>query len=95
MTFTHACPRHTRGWIMLVTCASVLIPGVAVAFTQPLQNKISESLEGTPAPLQVKLFGPDIQVLAQTATHQFLSRSTSRPGQAQNEPVGKCSMAPG
>jgi cobalt-zinc-cadmium resistance protein CzcA len=41
------------------------IPGVAVAFTQPLQNKINESMEGTPAPLQVKLFGPDIQVLAE------------------------------
>ncbi len=40
------------------------IPGVAVAFTQPLQLKIDESLEGTPAPLQVKLFGPDISVLA-------------------------------
>jgi len=39
------------------------IPGVAVAFTQPLQNKISESLEGTPAPLQVKVFGPDISML--------------------------------
>jgi len=41
------------------------IPGVAVAFTQPLQNKINESMEGTPAPLQVKLFGPDIRVLAE------------------------------
>jgi cobalt-zinc-cadmium resistance protein CzcA len=41
------------------------IPGVAVAFTQPLQNKIDESMEGTPAPLQVKLFGPDIQVLSE------------------------------
>ncbi|MHB9131459.1 MAG: efflux RND transporter permease subunit [Armatimonadota bacterium] len=41
------------------------IPGVAVAFTQPLQLKIDESMEGTPAPLQVKLFGPDIQVLAE------------------------------
>ena len=41
------------------------IPGVAVAFTQPLQNKIDESMEGTPAPLQVKIFGPDIRVLAQ------------------------------
>lgn len=41
------------------------IPGVAVAFTQPLQNKIDESMEGTPAPLQVKLFGPDITVLAE------------------------------
>lgn len=42
------------------------IPGVAVAFTQPLQNKIDESMEGTPAPLQVKLFGPDIRVLTET-----------------------------
>jgi cobalt-zinc-cadmium resistance protein CzcA len=41
------------------------VPGVAVAFTQPLQLKIDESLEGTPAPLQVKLFGPDISVLAE------------------------------
>jgi len=40
------------------------IPGVAAAFTQPLQLKIDESLEGTPAPLQVKLFGPDMEVLA-------------------------------
>lgn len=39
------------------------IPGVAVAFTQPLQNKIDESLEGTPAALQVKLFGPEVGVL--------------------------------
>jgi cobalt-zinc-cadmium resistance protein CzcA len=39
------------------------IPGVAVSFTQPLQNKIDESMEGTPAPLQVKLFGPDVQLL--------------------------------
>lgn len=44
------------------------IPGVAVSFTQPLQNKIDESMEGTPAPLQVKLFGPDIQTLAQIGT---------------------------
>ena len=43
------------------------IPGAAIAFTQPLQNKIDESMEGTPAPLQVKLFGPDIQVLAEKA----------------------------
>lgn len=41
------------------------IPGVAVAFTQPFQLKIDESLEGTPAPLQVKLFGPDIGVLSE------------------------------
>ncbi|MCX6359709.1 MAG: efflux RND transporter permease subunit [Armatimonadetes bacterium] len=42
------------------------IPGVAVSFSQPLQNKINESMEGTPAPLQVKLFGPDIRVLVES-----------------------------
>ncbi len=41
------------------------IPGVAVSFSQPLQNKIDESMEGTPAALQVKLFGPDISVLTE------------------------------
>lgn len=41
------------------------IPGVAAAFTQPLQLKMDESMEGTSAPLQVKLFGPDIQVLTE------------------------------
>lgn len=41
------------------------IPGVAAAFTQPLQLKMDESLEGTPAPLQVKLFGPEVEVLAE------------------------------
>jgi cobalt-zinc-cadmium resistance protein CzcA len=48
-----------------VRAALERIPGVAVAFTQPLQNKINESMEGTPAPLQVKLFGPEIQTLAE------------------------------
>ncbi len=41
------------------------VSGVNVSFTQPLQLKIDESLEGTPAPLQVKLFGPDVDVLAE------------------------------
>lgn len=44
------------------------IPGVAAAFTQPLRCKINDSLEGTSAPLQVKLFGPDIETLAAKGT---------------------------
>lgn len=54
------------------------IPGVGVAFTEPLQNKISESTEGTPAPLQVKLFGPDIRVLAEKGRRiqQLVSRTS-------------------
>ena len=57
---------HAAGVIGLVGAARALAQaGFDLAFTQPLQNKIDESLEGTPAPLQVKLFGPDIQVLAE------------------------------
>ncbi len=55
------------------------IPGVATAFTQPLQLKIDESLEGTPAPLQVKLFGPDVNVLAERGKAIFEAVS-SVPG---------------
>jgi len=43
------------------------IPGVAAVFTQPLQLKIDESLEGTPSPLQVKIFGADLTELAKAA----------------------------
>ena len=43
------------------------IAGVAAVFTQPLQLKIDESLEGTPSPLQVKIFGSDLNQLAKLA----------------------------
>jgi cobalt-zinc-cadmium resistance protein CzcA len=53
------------------------IAGMALAFTQPLQLRLDEGLEGTPAPLQVKLFGPDIAVLAQKGTQvEALMRAT-------------------
>ena len=61
-------PRNKRKEPTAETMAKVRkeleeIPGVAVAFTQPLQLKIDESLEGTPAPLQVKIFGNDPVIL--------------------------------
>jgi cobalt-zinc-cadmium resistance protein CzcA len=39
-------------------------PGVAVLFTTPLGMRIDEGLGGTPADLQVRIYGPDLDRLA-------------------------------
>lgn len=41
------------------------IPGVAVLFTTPLGMRIDEGLGGTPADLSVRIFGPDLDRLAE------------------------------
>jgi cobalt-zinc-cadmium resistance protein CzcA len=43
------------------------VPGVSVLFTTPLGMRIDEGLGGTPADLSVRIFGPDLQQLAQLA----------------------------
>jgi cobalt-zinc-cadmium resistance protein CzcA len=43
-------------------------PGIAVLFTTPLGMRIDEGLGGTPADLSVRVFGPDLPVLAKLAT---------------------------
>jgi heavy metal efflux system protein len=43
------------------------VPGVSVLFTTPLGMRIDEGLGGTPADLSVKIFGPDLDQLAQLA----------------------------
>ena len=43
------------------------VPGVSVLFTTPLGMRIDEGLGGTPADLSVKVFGPDLNQLAQLA----------------------------
>ncbi len=40
------------------------VPGVTVLFTTPLGMRIDEGLGGTPADLSVRIFGPDLDVLA-------------------------------
>jgi cobalt-zinc-cadmium resistance protein CzcA len=40
------------------------VPGVTVLFTTPLGMRIDEGLGGTPADLQVRIFGPDLDRLA-------------------------------
>jgi cobalt-zinc-cadmium resistance protein CzcA len=43
------------------------VPGVSVLFTTPLGMRIDEGLGGTPADLSVRIFGPDLQQLAELA----------------------------
>ena len=40
------------------------VPGVSVLFTTPLMMRIDEGLGGTPADLSVRIFGPDLDLLA-------------------------------
>ncbi|MDH7499064.1 MAG: efflux RND transporter permease subunit [candidate division NC10 bacterium] len=44
------------------------LPGVAVSFTQPLALRIEEAMAGVSAPLAIKIFGPDLDILRQKAT---------------------------
>ena len=43
------------------------VPGVAILFTTPLGMRIDEGLGGTPADLQVRIYGPDLDRLARLA----------------------------
>ncbi len=43
------------------------LPGIAVLFTTPLGMRIDEGLGGTPADLSVRIFGPDLDQLAELA----------------------------
>ena len=44
------------------------IPGIAYVFSQPIQMRVDEMLAGVRAQVAVKIFGEDMQVLAETAT---------------------------
>ncbi|MFL5354535.1 efflux RND transporter permease subunit [Archangium sp.] len=43
------------------------VPGVSVLFTTPLGMRIDEGLGGSPADVSVRIFGPDLEQLAQLA----------------------------
>ena len=58
------------------------------------KNQQDAQIFQPPPPQQHERVVEDVQMLAQAASHQRFSPS-DRPGQAQKEPVGKCSMAPG
>ncbi len=44
------------------------IPGIAYVFSQPIQMRVDEMLAGVRAQIAVKIFGEDMQILAETAT---------------------------
>jgi len=44
--------------------ALALTPGLQVSFSQPIASRVDELLSGVKAQLAVKLFGPDLEVLA-------------------------------
>jgi cobalt-zinc-cadmium resistance protein CzcA len=55
------------------------IPGILVIFTQPLANRIEETLSGTSAKFSIKLFGYDLRVLSEKG-NELLELISTVPG---------------
>lgn len=55
------------------------IPGIMVIFTQPLANRIEETLSGTSAKFSIKLFGHDLRVLSEKG-NELLNLISTIPG---------------
>jgi cobalt-zinc-cadmium resistance protein CzcA len=54
------------------------VPGVTVLFTTPLGMRIDEGLGGTPADLQVRIYGPDLERLSRLAQRAREAMETIR-----------------
>ncbi|MFT3907778.1 MAG: efflux RND transporter permease subunit, partial [Steroidobacteraceae bacterium] len=56
--------RNRSGMEALIAARLEAFPGVAVSFGQPIATRVDELLSGVKAQLAIKLFGPDLDVLA-------------------------------
>ena len=57
-----------KGWLVeQLRKALAELPGIEFAFTQPIEMRTSEMLTGARGDLAVKIFGPDLKVLANLA----------------------------
>jgi len=55
-----------------------VMPGLLIAFTQPIAMRVDELISGVKAALAIKLFGPDLKVLAEKGREiEKLTRSVS------------------
>ncbi len=63
-------------------------PGVLISFTQPIKMRVDELLSGVRADLAIKLFGPDLAILAEKGGQiEALVRGTSGASDVALEPI--------
>lgn len=63
-------------------------PGVAISFSQPIAVRVDELLSGVKAALAIKLFGPDLDILARKGAEiEALTRSVSGATDVAMEPI--------
>jgi cobalt-zinc-cadmium resistance protein CzcA len=72
-----------REWLLQqLRDAMAVLPGTEFAFTQPIEMRTSEMLTGARGDLAVKIFGPDLKVLADLAG-RVRSTISAVPGAAE------------
>jgi len=84
-TFVHLLPReHWReGWskdrlIEAMRASLSEVPGVSLNFSQPIRDRIEETVAGVRGQVVLKIFGPDLDRMKDTLEHAIASLRTVR-----------------